>query len=95
MFSFVKCLFYNFWKDHMDILLSFMNEGWCSVFAVVSDSVRPMNSSPPEPSVHGILQVRMNTRVGCHALLQGIFATLGSNPWCVLHLLHCGRILYP
>ena len=59
IFSFVKCLFYNFWKDHMDILLSFINEGLCSVFAVVSNSVWPMNSSPPEPSIHGILQVRI------------------------------------
>ena len=29
----------------------------------------------------------MNTGVGCHALLQGIFLTQGSNP-CVLRLLH-------
>ena len=28
-----------------------------------------------------------NTGVGCHALLQGIFLTLGSNP-CLLPLLH-------
>ena len=28
-----------------------------------------------------------NTGVGCHALLQGIFQTQGSNP-CLLHLLH-------
>ena len=28
-----------------------------------------------------------NTGVGCHALLQGIFPTQGSNP-CLLHLLH-------
>ena len=28
-----------------------------------------------------------NTRVGCHALLQGIFPTRGSNP-CLLSLLH-------
>ena len=31
-----------------------------------------------------------NTGVGCHALLQGIFPTQGSNPG----LLHCRRILY-
>ena len=30
-----------------------------------------------------------NTEVGCHALLQGIFLTQGSN----LHLLHCRQIL--
>ena len=28
-----------------------------------------------------------NTGMGCHALLQGIFLTQGSNP-CLLHLLH-------
>ena len=28
-----------------------------------------------------------NTRGGCHALLQGIFLTQGSNP-CLFHLLH-------
>ena len=33
---------------------------------------------------------RKNTRVGCHALLQGIFLTQGSNPG----LPHCGQILY-
>ena len=32
-----------------------------------------------------------NTGVGCHALLQGIFPTQGSNPG----LPHCGQILYP
>ena len=34
-----------------------------------------------------------NTGVGCHALLQGIFLTQGSNLW-LLQLLHCRRILY-
>ena len=32
----------------------------------------------------------MNTRVGCHFLLQGIFPTQGSNPG----LLHCRQTLY-
>ena len=35
----------------------------------------------------------MNTEVGCHALLQGIFLTQGSNP-CLLHLLCWQEILY-
>ena len=35
-----------------------------------------------------------NTWVGCHALLQGIFPTQGSNPH-FLHLLHHKQILYP
>ena len=29
--------------------------------------------------------------MGCHALLQGIFLTQGSNP----HLLYCRQVLYP
>ena len=40
-------------------------------------------------SVHGDSPGK-NTGVGCHALLQGIFLTEGSNPG----LLHCGLILY-
>ena len=39
----------------------------------------PMDSSPPGSSVRGILQATM-LEVGCHALLQGIFLTPGSEP---------------
>ena len=49
----------------------------------------PMDYSPPNSSVHGILQAR-NTRVSSHFLLQGIFLTQGLN----LDLLHCRQILY-
>ena len=42
----------------------------------------PMDFSPPGSSVHGI-----NTGVGCHALLEGIFPTQGLN-LCLLSLLH-------
>ena len=49
----------------------------------------PMDCSPPGSSVHGDSPGK-NTGVGCHALLQGIFPTQGSNPG----LLHCRRILY-
>ena len=45
----------------------------------------PMDCSLLDPSVHEVLQVRK--RVDYHALLQGIFLTLGWNP-CLLHLLH-------
>ena len=51
----------------------------------------PMDCSLPGSSVHGILQGK-NTGVGCHALLQGIFSTQGSNPWRLLRLLHRRRI---
>ena len=49
-----------------------------------------MNGSLPGSSVHRILQARILEWGGCHALLQGIFPTLG------LHLgpLHCRQILY-
>ena len=43
----------------------------------------PMGCSPPGSSVHGDSPGK-NTGVGCHALLQGIFPTQGSNP-CLLH----------
>ena len=48
-----------------------------------------MDCSPPGSYVHGDSPGK-NTGVGCHALLQGIFPTQGSNPG----LLHCGQILY-
>ena len=62
----------------------------CSGASAVSDSWPPC----------GLKHVRllcpwdspdMKTGVGCHALLQGIFLTQGSN----LHLLHCKWIFNP
>ena len=66
----------------------------CSVhFSSVTQSCPtlcdPMDCSLPGSSVHGDSPGK-NTGVGCHALLQGIFPTQGSN----LGLLHCRRILY-
>ena len=43
----------------------------------------PMDCSLPGSSIHGDSPGK-NSGVGCHALLQGIFPTQGSNP----HLLH-------
>ena len=48
-----------------------------------------MDCSPQGSSVHGESPGK-NTGVGCHALLQGIFPTQGSNPG----LPHCRWILY-
>ena len=45
----------------------------------------PVDCSLPGSSVHGIFQARIG--VGCHALLQGIFPTQGSN-LCLLCLLY-------
>ena len=48
----------------------------------------PMDCSPPGSSVYGDSPDK-NTGVDCHALLQGIFSTQGSNPG----LSHCRWIL--
>ena len=54
-----------------------------------------MDCSLPGPSVHWDSPGK-NTGVGCHALLQGIFPTQGSNPglphcrWILYHLSHRG-----
>ena len=65
----------------------------CAVLSLVAQSCLilcdPMACSPPGTSVHGDSSDK-NTEVGCHALLQGILPTQGSN----LGLLHCKRILY-
>ena len=49
----------------------------------------PMDCSPPGFSVHENSPGK-NSEVGCHALLQGVFPTQGSNPG----LLHFRQILY-
>ena len=49
----------------------------------------PLDYSPPGSSIHGDSPGK-NTGVGCHALLQGIFPTQGSNPG----LPHCRQIRY-
>ena len=46
----------------------------------------PMDCSPPRVLCRWDF-LGKNTGVGCHALLQGIFPTQGSNP-CLRHLLH-------
>ena len=64
-----------------------------SVLCLVTQSCptlcNPMDCSLPGSSVHGGSPGK-NTGVDCHALLQGIFPTQGSNP----DLLHCRQILY-
>ena len=72
----------------------------CLVISVVSNSGRPHG---PEPA--SLLcpwdSPSKNTSVGCHALVQGIFAIQGSNPGllhctCIFfyHLIHQGSPLY-
>ena len=52
----------------------------------------PMDCGPPGSSVHGD-SAGKNSGVGCHALLQGIFPTQGSNPR-LSGLLHGRRVLH-
>ena len=61
----------------------------CSVAQLCSTLCDPLDCRPPGSSVH-VDSPGTNTRVGCHALLQGIFLTQGSNP----NLLHCRWILH-
>ena len=67
-------------------LINTYNTMCCAMLSrsVLSNSLRPHGSS-----VHGDSPGK-NTGVGCHALLQGIFPTHGSNPG----LLHCRQIVY-
>ena len=61
----------------------------------------PMDCSPPGSSLCPWDSLGKNTSVDCHALLQGILPTQGSNPgllscrWILYHLSHQGspRIL--
>ena len=63
-------------------------KGLCLVTQSCPTLCDPMDCSLPGSSVQGDSPGK-NTRVGCHALLQGIFPTQGSNPG----LPHCRRLL--
>ena len=86
-------IFKSTFNEHITLLQSKVHScmhakllHWCQTLC------NPMDCSPPGCPVHGILQTGI-TGVDCHALLQGIFLTQGSNP-CLLQLLHCRWILY-
>ena len=76
-----------------DIMTFWIISWQCAVLCLVTQSCLtlcdPMDCSPPGSSVHGDSPGK-NTGVGCHALLQGIFPTQGSNPG----LLHCRWIFF-
>ena len=63
-------------------------KGLCILAQSCPTLCNPVNNSPPVSSVHGDSPGK-NTGVGCHALLQGIFPTQGSNSG----LPHCEQIL--
>ena len=65
----------------------------CAVLCLVAQSCptpcNPTDCNLPGSSVHGDSPGK-NTRVGCHAFLQGTFLSQGSNQG----LPHCKWILY-
>ena len=93
-------------KSNQKYFWKWKNKAWsfryvlCLVVQSCPTLCDPMDCSPPGSSVHGDSPGK-NTGVGCHALLQGIFPTQGSNPghlhcrWILYHLSHQGsrRIL--
>ena len=75
------------WAEDLDRYLS--KEGKCFVVQSCLTVCDLMDYSLPGSSVHEDSPGK-NTGVDCHALLQRIFPTQGSNPG----LLHCRQILY-
>ena len=84
----------QFWGEGcLSFVCSVLCAVLCAVLCLVAQSCPtlcdPMDCSLPGSSVH-LDSLGRNTVVGCHALLQGIFPTQGSNPG----LPHCRQILY-
>ena len=86
----------QFYEDLQDILeltpkkdVLFFIGVLCLVTQSCSTLCNTMDCSPPGSSVYGYSSGK-NTGVDCHALLQGIFPTQGSNRG----LSHCWQILY-
>ena len=83
-----KCLLISWLQSPFAIILE-----PCTVCLVAQSCpplCNPMSCSSPGSSVHGDSQSK-NTGVSCHALLQGIFPTQGSNTV----LPHCRWIFLP
>ena len=88
-----------FWRIFLMFLWSFLSFSFfflqylwfryvpvCSVTSVVSDSLQTHGLRPPGSCLAWDSPGK-NARVGCHALLQGISLTQGSNPY-LLRFLH-------
>ena len=75
-------------QGQIDPACEWVERQMCIVVQLCPTLCDPMDCSPPGSSVHGD-SLGKNTGVGCHALLQGIFPTQGSNPG----LPHCRLIL--
>ena len=75
--------FVPYYSSHSSFLLKVPA---CSMASSCLTLCDPVDCSPPGSSIHGDFPHK-NTRMGSHALLQGIFLTQGSNPnlLCLLH----------
>ena len=85
--------FLSFFLVAVVMVIKVFNRECCSV---LSDSLQPHGlCNPIRLLCYGNLQSK-NAGMGCHALLQGIFPTQGSNPglpqcrWIIYHLRHQG-----
>ena len=91
----VSCIawrFFTIWvtrEAHLYIYIFIYIYQFSSVTQSCPTLCDSMDCGPSGSSVHGNSPDK-NTGMGCHALLQGIFQTQGSNP----SLLHCSWILY-
>ena len=80
---------WGFCKEALISWTKTSNLTMCLVTLSHTTFCNPMDCSPPGSSVRGD-SAGKHTRVGSHALLQGIFPTQGSNPG----LPHCRLSLY-
>ena len=87
-----SCSILSSWL-YTDFLLTLNSKSESVRHSVVFNSLRPRGLLQPARLVCPWGSPGKNTGVGCHALLQGIFLTRGSNP-CLLPLPHCRQILY-
>ena len=76
-------------RDRQDKVSTSVDPVLCLVAQLCPILCDPLDCSPPGSPVHRDSPGK-HTGAGCHALLQGIFPTQGSNPG----LLYCRRILY-
>ena len=82
---------HRIWHIHTRGCCAVLNQLLCPTLC------NPMGCSPPDSSVHGDSPGK-STGVGCHALLQEVFPTQGSNPgllpcrWILYHLSHQGSL---
>ena len=96
----LKELHFSSEKQELGVIQESIKVPMCLVTQLCPTLCNLMDCSLPGSSVHGNSSGK-NTRGGCHALLQGIFQTQGSNPglphcrWILYHLNHQGssRIL--